>query len=200
MIKVNLSGTARKKSAKAGMKFAMPASATPVVLVLIILGSAVGGYWWWSSLDKQIAGLDTKIKQHEAQKTALENIIKQDQVFEARKKDLENRVKIIKGLQRNQVSPIMALDQLAEAIGKTNYVWLSGLSQNNAVLSLSGIGTSYDAVASLITNLNVSGYFKNVDLVGPVAESAPYVTFSLKCEFSPPLRAAPAAQPAAGGN
>src|SRR5580692_3515064 len=122
MIKVNLSGTARKRS-KAGLRFALPASATPVILVLIILGSAGGGYWWWSSLDKQIAELEMKIKQDEAQKAALENVIKQDQVFEARKKDLENRVKIIQGLQRNQVSPVMALDQLAEAIGKTNYVW-----------------------------------------------------------------------------
>jgi Tfp pilus assembly protein PilN len=199
MIKVNLSGAARKKTSKAGLGFALPASATPVVLVLIILGFAGGGYWWWSSLDKQIAELAMKIKQDEAQKSALENVIKQDQVYEARKKDLENRVKIIRGLQRNQVSPVMALDQLAEAIVKTNYVWISSLNQNNAVLSISGIGTSYDAVASLITNLNVSGYFKNVDLVGPVTESAPNYTFSLKCEFSPPLRAGPAA-PAAGGN
>ena len=196
MIKVNLSGAARKKSAKAGFKFALPASATPVVLVLIILGSAGGGYWWWSSLDRQIADLEMKIKQDEAQKTALENVIKQDQVYEGRKKALENRVKVVQGLQRNQVSPVIVLDQLAEAIQKTQYVWISSLDQNNSTISMSGIGTSVDAILSLITNLNVSGYFKNVDLSGPLQEGGGTYTFSMKGEFSPP----PILAPTAGGN
>jgi Tfp pilus assembly protein PilN len=147
----------------------------------------------------QVADLDMKIREDEAQKAALEAVIKQDQVYEGRKKALETRVKIIRDLQRNQVSPIVALDQLAEAIGKTRYVWLASLDQNNAILSMSGTGTSVDAVASLITNLNSSGYFKNVDL-GPLQEGAGNFTFSLKCEFSPPRFPSQAAPPTAGGN
>jgi Tfp pilus assembly protein PilN len=198
MIKVNLVGTGRKKTARAGMKISMPATATPIVLLLIILGSAGGGYWWYSSLSKQLDELDMRIKQGEAQKAALENVIKQDQIYESRKKNLETRVKLIEGLQKNQVSPVIALDQLAEAIEKTQYVWLSSLDQNNTIISMSGTGTSLDAVASLISNLNASGYFKNVE-AGPLQESAGNFSFSLKCEFSPPR--APAAQTAtAGGN
>ena len=200
MIRVNLSGTANKKAPRAGMNIAMPASATPIVLILIVVASLAGGYWWYSNLTGQVADLDTKIKQGEAQKAQLEAVIKQDQIYEARKKMLETRVKIIEGLQKNQVSPVIALDQLAEAIEKTQYVWLSSLDQNNAVLSMSGTGTSLDAIASLITNLNSSGYFKNVDL-GPSQDNSGNFTFSLKCEFSPPHSPAPGSQPAAvGGN
>lgn len=192
MIKVNLVGTGRKKAGKAGMKIALPASFTPVLLILIILGSAGGGYWWWSSLSAQAADLDTKKQQAEAQKAALEKVIKADQIYEGRKKALENRVKIIEGLQKNQVSPVLALDQLAEAVNRTDYVWLANLDQKDAVLNMTGTGTSMSAIADFYSNLGATGYFKNLDL-GPTAETgAGFWSFSIKCEFSPPRNPAPA--------
>jgi len=200
MIKVNLVGARKKTAGKGGPKFALPATSTPILLVLIVLGFAGGGYWWYSSLNSQSAELDSKIKGLEARKAQLEAVIKQDQVFEARKKTLENRVRIIEGLQKNQLSPVQVLDQLAEAIERTQYVWLASLDQKDAVLTMSGTGTSLTAIADFYTNLNATGYFRNVDL-GPSQENAGNFTFSLKCEFAPPRGPAAPAQPAkAGGN
>ena len=156
------------------------------------------GYWWYSSLTVQIADLDNKINQAQAQKAALDNVIKQDQIYEGRKKALENRVKVIEGLQKGQVSPVVALDQLSEAVQRTQYVWLSNLDQNNAVLTMSGVGTSLNAIADFYTNLTATGYFKNID-VSNAQDSAGNFVFSLKCEFSPPRNPAPAGQPAAAG-
>ena len=195
MIRVNLIGAGRKK-AKAGAKFALPKNFTPILLIVIALGFAGGGYWWYTSLNNQLADLDGKIKQAETQKAALENVIKQDQIYESRKKALENRVKVIEGLQKNQISPVVALDQLSEAVDRTQYVWLSSLNQNNAILSMSGTGTSLNAIADFYTNLTATGYFKNID-VANATDNAGNFTFSLKCEFSPPR---PAAGQAAGGN
>jgi Tfp pilus assembly protein PilN len=201
MIKVNLVGTGRKKAgAKAGPKIALPASFTPILLILIVLGFGGGGYWWYSSLSTQLADYDSKIKQAETQKASLESVIKQDQIYEARKKTLETRVKIIEGLQKNQLSPVIALDQLAEAVEKTQYVWLSSLDQNNAVLSMNGIGTSLNAVADFYTNLNATGYFKNVELGPNAQDSAGNWTFSLRCEFAPPRNPTATQPAAAGGN
>jgi type IV pilus assembly protein PilN len=203
MIKVNLVGARKKSVGGGGPKFAMPATFTPILLILIVLGSAGGGFWWYRSLTSEAAGLDSRIKGLEARKAQLEAVIKQNQVFEARKKTLENRVKIIEGLQKNQLSPIQVLDQLAEAIERTQYVWLASLDQKDAVLSMSGTGTSLNAIADFYTNLNATGYFKNVDL-GPSQEAGGNYSFSLKCEFAPPRGPAAAAQPAqpakAGGN
>lgn len=193
MIKVNLAGTSRQKSVKSGMKMSgmkismptMPTSVTPVVLLLIVLGSALGGYWWYSDLTSRDAELDSSIQQAQAQKTALDNVIKQDQIYEARKKALENRVNVIDGLQRNQVSPVVALDVLSDAINRTQYVWLSNLDQNNAVLTMAGVGTSLLAIADFYTNLERTGYFRNIDIANATDSSGNF-TFSLKCEFAPP--------------
>jgi type IV pilus assembly protein PilN len=198
MIRVNLVGAARKK-AKAGVKISLPSSFTPVLLIIIVLGFAVAGYWWYASLNSQVADLDSKIKQAETQKAALEAVIKQDQIYEGRKKALENRVKIIEGLQRNQVSPVIALDQLSEAVERTKYVWLSSLDQNNAILTMNGISTSLNAIADFYTNLTATGYFKSID-VSNAQDNSGNFTFQLKCEFSPPRNPAPGQNPTAGGN
>jgi Tfp pilus assembly protein PilN len=198
MIKVNLIGAGRKK-AKAGATFVLPATFTPFLLVLIVLGFAAAGYLWYSSLNQQVADLDNKIKQAQAQKAALDKVIQADQIYEGRKKALENRVKIIENLQKNQVSPVLALDQLSEAVDRTKFVWLSNLDQNNAILSMSGTGTSLDAIADFYTNLTSTGYFKNIDVSNAQDSNGNY-TFQLRCEFAPPRPATPAQTATAGGN
>jgi Tfp pilus assembly protein PilN len=199
MIKVNLVGTGRKKAIAPRVKISLPTNFTPVLLVLIVLGSAGGGYKWYADLSAEAAGLDQQIKVLEARKAALDAVIKQDQVYESLKKKLESRVKIIERLTTNQLSPVLALDQLAEAVERTHYVWLSSLEQKDVILSMNGTGTSLSAIADFYSNLNGTGYFKNVDL-GTSQESSGNFTFSLKCEFAPPRGVASAPQPAAGGN
>src|SRR5438876_8757276 len=191
MIRVNLRGHKQPKSAA---KFVSPKNYTPVLLLAVALGFAGYGYWWYSSMTNQVADLDNQIKQ--AQKAGLDNVNKQDEIYEARKKPLESRVKGIEGLQRNQVSPVMALDQLSEAVQRTQFVWLSNLDQNNAILTMNGVGTSLNAIADFYTNLTATGYFKNID-VSNAQDSAGNFVFSLKADCSPPRTAAPAGQPAA---
>jgi Tfp pilus assembly protein PilN len=196
MIRVNLVGAGRKK-AKAGARIALPATFTPILLIFIALGFAAAGYLWYSNLNNQVDDLSARIKQAQAQKAALDKVIQADAIYEARKKDLENRVKIIENLQKNQVSPVLALDQLSEAVDRTRFVWLSNLDQNNAVLTMNGTGTSLNAIADFYSNLTSTGYFKNIDVSNAQDTNGNY-TFSLKCEFAPPRPAATAGQPTTG--
>jgi len=200
MIKVNLVGAGRKKKSKAGVKIALPASFTPVLLILIVLGAAGGGYWWYAKTVATLADLDTKKAAAEKQKAALEAVIKADQVFEARKKSLENRVKIIESLQKNQVSPVVALDELAEAVDKTRWVWLSSLDQKEAVVNMTGTATSLNAIADFSSNLMGTGYFKSVDPGSTQVDNNGNWAFTIKCEFSPPRPPAAGVKPTAGGN
>ena len=202
MIRVNLVKATKKTQVKTARKIALPASFTPIFLVVIVLGFAGGGYSWYSSLSRQSADLDQQIQTLERRKAQLEAVIKQDQIYELRKKLVENRVRVIEGLQKNQVSPVLALDHLAEAVQKTTFVWLSSLEQKDVMLNMTGTGTSLSAIADFYTNLNATGYFKNIDL-GQTQESSGNFTFSLKCEFAPPrnpVAQTPEVQAAAGGN
>jgi len=198
MIKVNLAGAGRKP--RVGVKARMPASFTSVLSIVIVLGTGGGGYWWYSSLTAKLADLDSRKVQAEKQKAELDAVIKADQVIEARKKVLEQRVKIVENLQTNRQSPVVALDQLADAIDRTHFVWLANLDQKDAILSMSGIGTSLNAIADFYSNLNATGFFKNVDQGAASQDPSGNWTFTLRCEFSPPRPAASAPQPAAGGN
>ncbi len=200
MIRVNLIGAGRKKAPKAGSKLSMPTSAVPFVLLLIVAASAAGGYLWYTSLTAKIADLDSKISSATAQKAALEAVIKQNAVFEGRKKALETRIKVIEGLKRNQENPVLALDVLSEAIEKTQYVWLSSLDQSNATLSMNGTGSSLNAIADFYQNLERSGYFRSIE-INNATDSAGNFSFSLRAQFAPPVPKpdAPAA-PASGGN
>jgi len=197
MIKVNLIGTGRKKAVKTGgPKLALPASFTPVLLLLIVLGFAGGGYWWYSDLSGQANNLATEKLSLEQRKAALEAVIKKDEEVEARKKKVEARKKVVDRLLSNQTSPVLVLDQLALAVERTQFVWLSNLDQRDAVLNMSGTATSLNAIADFYSNLSATGYFKNIDL-GPSQESGSNFTFSLKCEFAPPR---PIAGAQVGGN
>jgi Tfp pilus assembly protein PilN len=184
MIRVNLVGASRKK-AKAGLKITAPANALPLILVAMMAGSLIGGYLWYSSVSGQNEELTNRIAQLEAQRAQLDAIIKQDAVYEERKRTLENRIRIIEGLKRSQVSPVVSLDALSTAINRTNYVWLSSLDQNNTTFSMAGISTSVNALADLVSNLEATGYFRNINLVNAQDASGNY-TFSMTCEFLPP--------------
>jgi Tfp pilus assembly protein PilN len=207
MIKVNLVGMNKKKAVKpATTRVSAPTSVTPLFHLLIV-GAFVGyGYWWYSSLSTQSANLSVEIQTLDDRRAALEAVIKQDVIYEARKKMLESRVKIIESLQKNHVSPILALDQLSDAVERTRYVWLSSLEQKEAVLSMNGTGTSLSAIADFYTNLNATGHFRNVDLGTSQESAGNYYTFSLKCEFAPPrnpttsVAPMPIPTPSVGGN
>jgi Tfp pilus assembly protein PilN len=205
MIKVNLAGESRKKVAKpAPAKVVKVGESNPtsILLLVMFLATGLGGYWWWNSLTTQSTDLSAKIDQANQEKASLETIIKQDQVYEARKKALENRIRVIENLQRNQVSPVQAVDVLADAIDRTEYVWLSSLDQNNTLLTMSATASSLDAIADFVTNLGVTGYFRDINLVNANAQNDQgYFTFALNCQFAPRRPEAPqtSGTPAPGG-
>ncbi len=202
MIRVNLIGAGKKKAAKSGgrSKIAMPTSIVPFLLLAIVAAAGGGGYWWYSGLTAKVVDLDSKIQSTQQQKAALEAVIQQNKVFEGRKKTLENRIKVVESLKRNQVNPVLALDVLSEAIEKTQFVWISQLDQSGAVLNMAGTGTSVDAIADFYSNLENTGYFRNIELAN-ATDAAGNFTFSLKAEFAPPPPKVEAERPAGtGGN
>lgn len=192
MIRVNLSGNPRKRNGKGrAVSAPVPSRALPLFLILIVATAAAGGFWWFTGLTAQLEDVKTQLAQTQVQRDKLASVIKADQVYQDRKKALEVRIRIIEGLKRGQVSPVRSLDLLDDAIDRTKYVWLSNLDQNNAVFSMSGTGTSVNAIADFVSNLEATGYFRNINLQN-AQDAAGNFTFSMTCEFAPPVvQAAP---------
>lgn len=187
MIRINLGGSPKKPVAKTQTvkRAAGPTSIMPLVHLVLLLGTAAYGYLWYSELTTKSADLTTHIASLQEEQRRLEAIIKQDQIYEARKTALENRIRVIEDLRKNQLSPVVVLDALGDAIDQTRYVWLSSLSQNNAIFNMAGTGTSVDALTDLVANLKSTGYFHNINLAR-FEDSRGNYTFTLSCEFSPP--------------
>jgi Tfp pilus assembly protein PilN len=186
MIRVNLSGAPKKKAGgRKGLSIQLPTNALPVIWVAIILGTALYGYTWYSGLTSETADLATRISSAEGQLAQLQSVIDEDAAFEARREELANRIATIEGLQRDQVSPVVLLDRLSQAITPTEYVWLDQLQLNDTVITMAGVGTSVNAIADFVSSLEETGYFQNINLVN-AQDTAGTFSFQMSCDFFPP--------------
>ncbi len=186
MIRVNLTGAPKKKAGgRKGFSLQLPANALPVLWVVIILGTAFYGYTWYSGLTSETEELATRIASAQGQLAQLQSVIDEDAAFEARREELANRIMTIEGLQRDQVSPVVLLDRLSEAITPTEYVWLQQVQQNDTVVTMAGVGTSVNAIADFVSSLEETGYFSNINLVN-AQDTAGTFSFQMSCEFLPP--------------
>ena len=188
MIRVNLSGTQKKAAVAKPVAAAAPrgpSKVLPLLHLLIVIATGIGGYFWYNSLNAESVNLTNRIGALQAEQRKLDEIIKQDKIYVTRKIALENRIRVIEDLRRNQLSPVVVLDALDEAIDRTRYVWLSSLTQSNATISMAGTGTSVDTLSEFVANLKSTGYFRNINLAR-FDDSRGNYTFSLTCEFSPP--------------
>jgi Tfp pilus assembly protein PilN len=191
MIRVNLAGTPRKKTGKAAAK-AGPSNVLPIVHLLLMIGTTIAGYLWYSQLTTRSADLAQQISAKEAEMKTLDAVIKQDQIFEARKAELERRIKIIDDLKKRQVSPVVMLDRLVDSVDRTNFVWLTTFTQNNSQVSMVGSATSLEAIAGFYANLQDTGYFHNINLSRFEDSRAGNWAFNLTSDFGPPAPAKPA--------
>ena len=186
MIRVNLIGGPKKAAgAKSGVSLQIPTAILPLVWSAVVVAATVYGYFWHSDLVGQQDQLASQIAAAQARLAQLQSVIEADAVYEERKAMLEARIETIEGLQRDQVSPVVLLDILSQAINPSEYVWLSQLGQSDTQLTMSGVGTSYNAIADFETSLEATGYFRNIVLVNAQGSGGLF-TFSMSCEFVPP--------------
>jgi Tfp pilus assembly protein PilN len=76
----------------------------------------------------------------------------------------KRRVDVIDSLRAGQAGPVNLLAMLGETVNGTEAVWLRKMDDSGATLTLDGTALSTDAVATLIANLQKTGYFKTVEI------------------------------------
>jgi Tfp pilus assembly protein PilN len=169
MIRINLLGLSKQKNRRPGAS-AAPAieigdvgSPMVKVLVAVALTIAINGFTWFR-LDRQAQDVAAKMKV--AQQTNLELSGVKAKYLE-RQKEADNykrRVDVIDQLRKAQAGPVDLLNTIGSTVNGTEAVWLSTMKDQGANISIEGMALSTDAVANLISNLQKTGYFKNIEI------------------------------------
>ncbi|MBM3804202.1 MAG: hypothetical protein FJW26_18035 [Acidimicrobiia bacterium] len=168
MIRINLLGRTTKLKAAKTRKVSTASNQTlmAVMAVAVVLMSVGIIYFWERILVQKDEELSRQIMLAKKEKVRQEGMLRENEVFEKRRKLLETRINVIESLKKNQSGPVQVLDLLSDCVQRSQGVWLKDLVQKGNLITLNGtaMGTP-DAVADFITNLSRVGHFKNVNLV-----------------------------------
>jgi Tfp pilus assembly protein PilN len=84
-----------------------------------------------------------------------------------RQREAENykrRVDVIDQLRAAQAGPVNLLNTIGQTVNGTEAVWLNSMKDQGSSVDIDGMALSTDAVASLIANLQKTGFFKSVEI------------------------------------
>ena len=169
MIRINLLGAPKPKGKK-GPAISMPSFEVgnlggpllQVLVVLLIAGAVNAGYWY--KLDREKKTLEVQTRQAEQKNRELADIKVK---YLERQKQAENykrRVDVIDQLRKTQSGPVNLLSMIGDTVNGTEAVWLNSLKDQGASVAIDGTALSSDAVANLISNLQKTGFFRNIEI------------------------------------
>jgi len=168
MIRINLLGAPKPKSKRGStpaVTLEVAAPSSPKMKILLVLALAVtanGAYWM--RLDKQKQALAAKMQSAEQTNRELSEVKQKYLERQRQAESYKRRVDVIDQLRSSQAGPVNLLNTLGDTVNGTEAVWLSVVKDSGASVDINGMALSADAVASLIQNLQKTGYFKNIEI------------------------------------
>jgi type IV pilus assembly protein PilN len=193
MIRINLLEAPKPKNKRSALP-SMPSMevgdvGSPRLKVLIAFGLAAAfNLYTWYHLDAQKKDIATKMAQAEQKNRELADV---KQRYMARQREAENykrRVDVIDQLRNanNQGGPVNLMAMVGETVNNTEAVWLNNLKDQGTSVDIEGMALSTDAVANLISNLQKTGYFRNVEIKESIQDETikdmQAFQFTLSCE------------------
>jgi type IV pilus assembly protein PilN len=169
MIRINLLGGAKPKGKK-GPAISMPSfefgnlggPLVQVAAVLLIAGALNFGYWY--QLDKEKKSIEVKMRVAEQKNRELADIKVRYLERQRQADSYKRRVDVIDQLRANQTGPVNLLSMIGDTINSTEAVWLNSMQDQGASVAIDGTALTTDAVANLISNLQKTGFFRNIEI------------------------------------
>jgi len=186
MLRINLLPIRQlKKRAKARNQIV--SFATLVVFLLLILGAVA------FLQTTKINTIESQIAQLTAEKKKYDPILKEMQRLEKAKKDLENKITIIKKLKKDSSTTVRILDEVANKVDSKR-MWLKSLKQEGASLSLDGVALDNRTIAQFMDALKDSPFISGVNLSNAsltTVSGRNLKSFSLACSIISPQKETP---------
>jgi type IV pilus assembly protein PilN len=170
MIRINLLGAPKPKGGKKGAAVNMPSMdmgsiGSPllqVVVVLAIVGAINGVYWY--RLDHEKQAIESQMQVAERKNLELADIKARYLERQKQADAYKRRVDVIDQLRSNQMGPVNLLAMIGATVNNTEAVWLNSMKDEGSNVAIDGMALSSDAVANLISNLQKTGYFRNIEI------------------------------------
>ena len=199
MIRINLLGVAKTKGKRGGGQTAVSApmgdGGSPLVkavAAMIALAVLNGGYWF--ILDKQKRETAAQMSVAERKNRELSDVKARYMERQREAENYKRRVDVIDQLRANQAGPVNLMNTVGDTINKTEAVWLNTMKDAGASIDIEGYALSSDAVATLIANLQKTGFFKNVEIKETAQDASikemQAFLFTLTCEKGAPASSA----------
>lgn len=119
---------------------------------LVLLGAGIGNYIWLSSTEDRSKRLEQKIAETQARITELEKVIGEVNNINKRKKEVEDKLKVLNELRKGRSGPVRMLDALATSI--PNKVAINSFDESNSAVRLAGKAVSHEDVAEFMKSLS----------------------------------------------
>jgi Tfp pilus assembly protein PilN len=173
MIRINLLETAKGKNKRAGGS-SMPTMPTmemgdmgsprlKILAVVVVVGALNFGYWY--RLDRQEQTIAQQMQTALQKNRELSEVKVRYMERQTQANNYKRRVDVIDSLRAAQSGgPVNLLAMLGETVNGTEAVWLRKMDDTGASVNLEGTALSADAVASLIANLQKTGFFSSVEI------------------------------------
>ena len=191
MIRINLLGSPKPKGKK-NVAVSMPSMdmgnlggpLVQVAAVLLIAGALNAGYWF--TLDREKKSLEVQTRLAEQKNRELADIKVRYMERQRQAEVYKRRVDVIDQLRNNQTGPVSLLSMIADTVNGTEAVWLNSMQDQGASVAIDGTALSSDAVANLISNLQKTGFFRNIEIKESFQDEAikdmQAFQFTLTCE------------------
>src|SRR5271168_2188023 len=196
MIRINLLGSPKPKGKKSsGPALSMPSfelgslggPMVQVAAVLLIAGALNFGYWYQLDREQKSIAVQTRVAEQKNRELADIKVR-----YMERQKQADNykrRVDVIDQLRANQTGPVNLLAMIGDTINGTEAVWLNSMQDQGANVAIDGTALSADAVANLISNLQKTGFFRNIEIKESFQDEnvrdMQAFQFTLTCEKAP---------------
>jgi len=138
---------------------------SPKMKVLVVLAvAALVNLGYWYQLDKEHRDIAAKMQTAIRKNGELADVKAR---YLERQREAENykrRVDVIDQLRAAQGGPVELLNTIGVTVNDTDAVWLNSMKDQGNSIDIEGMALSTNAVASLISNLQKTGHFKNIEI------------------------------------
>jgi len=115
-----------------------------------------------AGIENDITRAEAAVRQLEADIARYKPEEEQVQAFKAKKSELEDKIDVIKGLDRARSGPVRIMDELSKST--PDRLWLTSLETEGVQITVEGDSLDTGVVADFLRSLNASPFFTEVDL------------------------------------